>query len=204
MNSIGERIYELRKQNNMSQGDLADKLNVSRQTVSKWENNMSSPEIEKIVQLSDVFRVTIDYIIKGDKEENEPVRPIITEKVIIKEKFKSADSKKFFGIGLLLVSILLFFMMPVDFYYALFTAIIGLILVFSRKHGGLIAAWFAYLSISAYIFYGTGLSAFDLFKPFTYQHFNLSYFISFLLLVALIWLSVRTYNVIKIKVAEKT
>ena len=50
MNSLGERIYELRKQNNMSQGDLAEKLDVSRQTISKWENNSSLPEIEKIAQ----------------------------------------------------------------------------------------------------------------------------------------------------------
>ena len=49
MTSIGERIYDLRNRNNMSQGALADKLNVSRQTISKWENNMCLPEAEKLL-----------------------------------------------------------------------------------------------------------------------------------------------------------
>ena len=51
MDSIGERIYELRKKNNMSQGDLANELDTSRQTISKWENNVSTPELDKIVRI---------------------------------------------------------------------------------------------------------------------------------------------------------
>ena len=60
MNSIGERLYEIRKKRNLSQGELADKLDVSRQTVSKWENNMCLPEAEKLMQLSEVLGVTTD------------------------------------------------------------------------------------------------------------------------------------------------
>ena len=63
MSNFGERIYDLRSRNNMSQGALADKLDVSRQTISKWENNMCLPEAEKLMQLSEIFGVSTDYIL---------------------------------------------------------------------------------------------------------------------------------------------
>ena len=66
MNNLGERLYELRTKHEMSQGDLAEKLDVSRQTISKWENNMSIPELDKIISLSNVFGVTVDYLVKGE------------------------------------------------------------------------------------------------------------------------------------------
>ena len=67
MNNLGERLYELRTRHEMSQGDLAEKIDVSRQTISKWENNMSIPELDKIISLSNVFGVTVDYLVKGDE-----------------------------------------------------------------------------------------------------------------------------------------
>ena len=73
MNNLGERLYTLRTNKEMSQGDLAEKLDVSRQTVSKWENNMSIPELDKIIALSEVFGVSVDYIVKGESESPETV-----------------------------------------------------------------------------------------------------------------------------------
>lgn len=66
MNNLGERLYELRTKHEMSQGDLAEKLDVSRQTISKWENNISIPELDKIISLSNVFGVSVDYLVKGE------------------------------------------------------------------------------------------------------------------------------------------
>lgn len=68
MNNLGERLYNLRTSNEMSQGNLAEKLDVSRQTISKWENNMSIPELDKIIALSELFGVSVDYIVKGEGE----------------------------------------------------------------------------------------------------------------------------------------
>ena len=73
MSDFGERIYELRNKNNMSQGDLADRLEVSRQTVSKWENSMCKPEADKLIQLSEIFNISIDYILKGEQIQVDPV-----------------------------------------------------------------------------------------------------------------------------------
>ena len=67
--TLGEKIYELRTQNNLSQGDLANELNVSRQSVSKWENGNSTPDLEKIVRLAEIFNVSLDELIKNEEKE---------------------------------------------------------------------------------------------------------------------------------------
>ena len=61
--TIGEKIYELRKQKGLSQEELGYKLNVTRQTVSKWELDQVYPEIEKIVLISKIFKVTTDSLL---------------------------------------------------------------------------------------------------------------------------------------------
>ncbi len=63
--NLAEKIYMLRTQANLSQAALAEKLNVSRQTVSKWELDASYPEIDKVVALSDLFHVSTDYLLKN-------------------------------------------------------------------------------------------------------------------------------------------
>jgi len=63
--NLGERIHDLRKKSKMSQDKLAQKLGVSYQAVSKWENHVSSPDVGLLPELSDVFGVSIDYLLKG-------------------------------------------------------------------------------------------------------------------------------------------
>ena len=67
--TLGERIYTLRTERNLSQGDLADALDVSRQSISKWENNNSVPDLDKLVKLSTLFEVSLDELVKGEKPE---------------------------------------------------------------------------------------------------------------------------------------
>lgn len=64
--TFGEKIYKLRKENGLSQEDLADKLKVSRQSISKWETDCGYPETEKIIKLAKIFNVTIDYLLVED------------------------------------------------------------------------------------------------------------------------------------------
>ena len=75
---LGERIYKLRSEKNLSQGDLADALEVSRQSISKWETNASVPELDKLIKLSEVFDVSLDYLITG-KEKAEQHEPAMQE-----------------------------------------------------------------------------------------------------------------------------
>lgn len=74
--NIADRIQNLRKSRGISQEELADKIGVSRQAVSKWESEQSSPDIEKIILLSDYFDVTTDYLLKGI----EPITDLAEEK----------------------------------------------------------------------------------------------------------------------------
>lgn len=63
--NIADRIRELRKSKGISQEELAEKLGVSRQAISKWESEQSIPDIDKILLLSDYFEVSTDYLLKG-------------------------------------------------------------------------------------------------------------------------------------------
>lgn len=63
--NIADRIQNLRKIRGISQEELADKIGVSRQAVSKWESEQSTPDLDKIIIMSDYFEVTTDYLLKG-------------------------------------------------------------------------------------------------------------------------------------------
>ena len=63
---IGKYIYELRIKNNLTQKDLADKLSITSQAVSKWENGRGIPDIEQLNKLSEIFNVDIKEIINGE------------------------------------------------------------------------------------------------------------------------------------------
>lgn len=70
--NIADRIQSLRKTKGISQEELADIIGVSRQTISKWESEQSTPDMDRIIQLSDCFDVTTDFLLKG-------IEPIKTE-----------------------------------------------------------------------------------------------------------------------------
>ena len=64
--TIGERLLKLRRERNLSQEDLANELDVSRQTISKWETNQSIPDFDKIVPLCEYFGITTDELLTGN------------------------------------------------------------------------------------------------------------------------------------------
>lgn len=68
---LNEKLYELRKKNNWSQEELAEKMEVSRQTISKWESGKTIPELNKLVKLSEIYKITLDELVKESvAEEN--------------------------------------------------------------------------------------------------------------------------------------
>ncbi|TBX39651.1 helix-turn-helix domain-containing protein [Bacillus thuringiensis] len=68
---FGEKLFKLRKENGFSQETLAEKLNTSRQAISKWENGQGFPETEKLLMIGNIFEVSIDYLLKDSVEDNE-------------------------------------------------------------------------------------------------------------------------------------
>lgn len=101
--TFGEKIYKLRKENGLSQEDLADKLKVSRQSISKWETDCGYPETEKIIKLAKIFNVTIDYLLVEDNtliSENKETKDglyVNREKI---EEFLLYENKKTLKISL--------------------------------------------------------------------------------------------------------
>lgn len=75
MKTLGKKIAEYRKLRNMTQEDLAGKLNVSSQAVSKWENDLSIPDLPLLIELADIFGVSMDELVR-QKEDTEIVRVI--------------------------------------------------------------------------------------------------------------------------------
>ena len=70
---LNKNIVYLRKQKQMTQETLAEKLNVSRQAVSKWESGLTEPDIQTLIQLSEIFEVSLDELIKGEHQEDNVV-----------------------------------------------------------------------------------------------------------------------------------
>ena len=66
--ALSDKLYMLRKKSGLSQEQLAEQLSVSRQAISKWESGQSVPESEKLVAISNYFKVSLDYLLKDDNE----------------------------------------------------------------------------------------------------------------------------------------
>ena len=80
--NMADRIQSLRKAKGISQEQLADKIGVSRQAVSKWESEQSTPDIEKVILLSEFFDVTTDYLLKG-------IEPVVNDSTIKKYRLNA-------------------------------------------------------------------------------------------------------------------
>ena len=72
---LADKIIQLRKKAGWSQEELAEQLGVSRQSVSKWEGAQSIPDLNKIIAMSQLFGVSVDYLVKDELEEEEPILP---------------------------------------------------------------------------------------------------------------------------------
>lgn len=136
--SLGQRLIELRKEKHLSQEEVAEKLNVTRQTVSKWETDQSSPDFDKIVPLCELFEISTDELVTGRKEKTEEAKEEI--------KYSNEIQKKrtlglvigillyFFAIGWIMVTIPVLNMNPI-ISSALFILICGIatcIIIYSR------------------------------------------------------------------------
>ena len=77
---VSEKILQLRKANGFTQEELAAKLNVSRQSVSKWESGQSVPEMEKLVALSEIFQVSTDHLLKPSELDQLSIKTEMLEK----------------------------------------------------------------------------------------------------------------------------
>ena len=96
--TLGKRIAELRRQRGLTQDQLAEAMNVSPQAVSKWENDLSCPDITMLPGLADYFHVTIDFLMRGEPDDEVRMVPAEQRKnvddMILKLYVLSSDGDK--------------------------------------------------------------------------------------------------------------
>lgn len=110
--NLGNKITELRKKNNLSQEDVAEKVGVTRQTISKWELEETTPDIKQAKELSKIFNVSLDELTDND------VKNILVDKVSNTERLAGMIIKILKGIGIFFIVIIIFY---------IFLIIIGLV-----------------------------------------------------------------------------
>lgn len=155
--TLGTRINRLRTEKKLSQGELAEALGVSRQSISKWETDSSVPELDKLMKLSRLFGITLDELVTGEAAEKpeSPASPppsaahsgrMIAGAILLCMGFLVALLLTLAG-GLLEGLIL---MLPF--------AVCGTICLTVKRRTGLWCAWAAYVAVELYLRYATGLT----------------------------------------------
>ena len=102
---FNEKLINLRKKAGLSQEELGYKLNVTRQTVSKWELGQTTPEMDKLIEISKIFNISVDELINESETKNDS-NPIIEDQPIEKTNNKEKTVRTIV-IGVLIVVILL-------------------------------------------------------------------------------------------------
>ncbi len=106
---FSEKLLTLRKANNLTQEQLAEKLDVSRQSVSKWESGQATPELDKIVALSAIFDVTTDYLLKSSEIDDLSVKTDILEKQQQQMLVREQKQRQISGCTLYAIAVYLIF-----------------------------------------------------------------------------------------------
>lgn len=164
---LGENIYRLRTERGMSQGDLADALSVSRQSVSKWETDGATPDLDKLLKLSQLFGITLDELVTGESAplpepelQSEPEPKVIyverTEPTVPKRKIAGYA---LFGMAILVVllcTLLGGMLAGVLFSFPFWVC--GSICFLLKERIGLWCSWVVFAMVDIYLRYATGLS----------------------------------------------
>jgi len=157
--TLAEKIAALRGERKLSQGDLAEKLDVSRQSVSKWETGQAVPELDKIIKLADLFGVSVDELVR-EAETPKPEAPPAAEpqpQIIYVER-KGLPPLPKLGIVILVIGALMLFcggLSPSIPVIGVALIILSLPLILAKKHPWLIDGWLlllgSYMIFNPYI-----------------------------------------------------
>ena len=162
--TLGEKIYKLRTERNLSQGELSEMLEVSRQSISKWENGAATPDLDKIIKLSGIFKITIDELVK-----NEEISVFASEEakkdVIVIKKESNFPPRKIIGTVLLSLSLIVTVVLLaagggiVGLVLSLPLILCGIICFVFKKNIGLWCFWAVFFCIDMYLRLATGINS---------------------------------------------
>lgn len=159
--TLGETIIRLRKEQGLSQEELAAALEVSRQSVSKWENDSSVPELEKLVKLSELFGVTLDELVKGERPA--PAGEEVPEPAPVPSARQGFPPRKIAGTVLLCMAFLVLLLCTLlgglleGLVLCLPFLVCGVLCFVLRRHAGLGCAWAVWGMGNLYLRLATGI-----------------------------------------------
>lgn len=217
--TLGENIVRLRTQRNWSQGDLADALDISRQSVSKWETDASVPELEKLLKLSELFGVTLDALVRGeDTPRSEPAAAevqndpssFVPQTVPARDKSRSIIGTVLLCTGAVIVLLFLLLFGSI-FSGLLFGApffICGVICLTAKSRVGLWCGWAVYACVDLYLRFATGLSWTTIFMTrlwtpeMNYARLAIAW-VQFAAMILMIVWTVCSYRALKLSATKK-
>lgn len=199
--SLGTNISRLRAEHHLSQGDLAEALAVSRQSVSKWETDSSVPDLDKLVKLSQLFGVSLDELVTGAVPQPKAEMP--PQQVVVSHRM---PGRKIAGTILFCMGFLAFLIPTVlggiltGLLLAVPFLVCGIICFLARRRPGLWCAWALYLIADIFFHYATGLNWTYIFATFSWEQMGLTSvyvvtaWIQVLVTLALLIATVRSFR----------
>ena len=162
--TLGEKIYKLRTERNLSQGDLSEILEVSRQSVSKWENGAATPDLDKIIKLSEIFGITIDELVKNEDVSASPSEEPKKDVIVIKKE-SNFPPRKIIGTVLLSLSLIVTVVLLAagggisGLVLSSPLILCGIICFIFKKNIGLWCAWAVFFCVDMYMRLATGTTS---------------------------------------------
>ena len=162
--TLGEKIYKLRTERNLSQGELSEMLEVSRQSISKWENGAATPDLDKIIKLSEIFKITIDELVKNEEIPASPSEEAKKDVIVIKKE-SNFPPRKIIGTVLLSLSLIVTVVLLAagggisGLILSSPLILCGIICFAFKKNVGLWCAWAVFFCIDMYLRLATGINS---------------------------------------------
>lgn len=207
--TLGESIYKHRKRSGMSQDGLAERLGVSRQSVSKWETDTAVPEVERLVAMSEIFGVTLDELVRGDKAAPPDRASADTERrgeVTLTEP--AFPIRKIAGTILFCFAFLTFLVITIlggvlsGVVFASPFALCGAVCFIFKKRIGLWCCWSVFFAVDLYFSMATALNRANILHTFSWTY-SMNYMILALSWVSfLVMLSLMIWTAISLRKSE--
>ena len=217
--TLGENIVRLRAQKNWSQGDLADALGISRQSVSKWETDASIPELDKLMKLSALFGVTLDALVRGEDAPKAEAAgsaaqtapaSFVPQPAPEREKLHTTAGTILLctGAALLIVCLLLFGDLLSGLLFSAPFWLCGIICFRAKRRAGLWCGWAVYTCVDLYLRFATGLSWTTVFMThlwtaqMNYMRLAIAW-VQFIAMLVMIVCTVLAYRKMKLPATKK-
>lgn len=164
--TLGETICALRTQKKLSQIELAEKLDVSRQAVSKWETDAAVPELDKLIRLSAIFGVSLDELVRGQTAPTQEAEAAAPQPVQTQPSApRGAHHTNTVGVTLLCTAAVICLLLTLldggllaGLLFASPFLLCGIICLTVHRHTGLWCAWAVLGCVYAYLYYATGIT----------------------------------------------